>query len=191
MLVAVEPGTDGDGRPPRPASSSASSSDVLDHLDRSPSAMVCAATGPGDQRGGIARRGGDLRAHLRTAQHLDGLVPHERVSRGPARRRVGDQAPDTRGAAAGTSRSPNFAPAAGDPRRGATAYFNIAYSDVPTGVETSCPTATQIEVTPPHAVDHDVVPVHIRGVRRRDAHRVAGVQLDAQPQTQTTAPPQP
>ena len=35
------------------------------------------------------------------------------------------------------------------------AYFNLAYSDVTTGTETSCPTAARSEITPPHAVDHE------------------------------------
>jgi hypothetical protein len=45
---------------------------------------------------------------------------------------------------------------------GETAYFNLAYSDVPTGTETSCPTAAQIQLTPPGASDHDVVAVQFQ-----------------------------
>ena len=37
---------------------------------------------------------------------------------------------------------------------GQAAYFNIGYSDVPVGAETSCPTSTSLEVTPPDATDH-------------------------------------
>ena len=33
---------------------------------------------------------------------------------------------------------------------GATAYFNMGYSDVPTGTETSCPTTTGLKATPPN-----------------------------------------
>jgi hypothetical protein len=40
---------------------------------------------------------------------------------------------------------------------GQSAYFNIGYSDVPAGGETSCPTSTSLEVTPPDATDHLVV----------------------------------
>lgn len=40
---------------------------------------------------------------------------------------------------------------------GQSAYFNIGYSDVPVGGETSCPTSTSFEVTPPDATDHLVV----------------------------------
>ena len=69
----------------------------------------------------------------------------------------------------------NFAPAPVLLAPGATAYFNLAYSDVPTGGETTCPTAAQIEVTPPHAVDHDVVTGAADGVRGGDAHRLARV----------------
>lgn len=36
---------------------------------------------------------------------------------------------------------------------GQTAYFNIGYSDVPVGTETSCPTSTSLLVTPPNATD--------------------------------------
>ena len=41
---------------------------------------------------------------------------------------------------------------------GQSAYFNIGYSDVPVGAETSCPSSTSLEVTPPDATDHLVVP---------------------------------
>ncbi len=37
---------------------------------------------------------------------------------------------------------------------GQSAYFNIGYSDVPVGSETTCPTSGSLEVTPPNAVDH-------------------------------------
>jgi hypothetical protein len=40
---------------------------------------------------------------------------------------------------------------------GQSAYFNIGYSDVPVGNETSCPTSASLEVTPPNATDHLVV----------------------------------
>ena len=83
----------------------------------------------------------------------------------------------------------NFAPAPVVLGAGATAYFNLAYSDVPTGTETTCPTAAQIEVTPPHAVDHDVVAVHIM-VCAAGTLTVSPVFGQSSPQTQTTAPPQ-
>jgi hypothetical protein len=41
---------------------------------------------------------------------------------------------------------------------GASAYFNIGYSDVPVGNETSCPTSASLEITPPNAFDHLTIP---------------------------------
>jgi hypothetical protein len=41
---------------------------------------------------------------------------------------------------------------------GSSVYFNIGYSDVPVGGETSCPASAQLEVTPPNAYGHLVVP---------------------------------
>jgi len=40
---------------------------------------------------------------------------------------------------------------------GASVYFNIGYSDVPVGSETSCPSSAKLEITPPNAFDHLVV----------------------------------
>lgn len=40
---------------------------------------------------------------------------------------------------------------------GQSAYFNLGYSDVPVGSETSCPTSASVQVTPPNAVDHLVL----------------------------------
>jgi hypothetical protein len=40
---------------------------------------------------------------------------------------------------------------------GQSALFNIGYSDVPVGNETSCPTSASVEVTPPDATDHLVL----------------------------------
>jgi hypothetical protein len=37
---------------------------------------------------------------------------------------------------------------------GASVYFNIGYSDVPVGGETSCPSSATLEITPPNAFDH-------------------------------------
>ncbi len=50
-----------------------------------------------------------------------------------------------------------MAPATVTLANGQTAYFNIGYSDVPVAGETSCPTSTSFEVTPPDATDHLVV----------------------------------
>jgi len=84
----------------------------------------------------------------------------------------------------------DFAPAAVVVAPGATALFNLAYSDVPTAGETTCPTAAQIEVTPPHAVDHDVVAVNIT-VCGSGTVTVSPVFGQSSPQVQTTAPSQP
>jgi len=83
----------------------------------------------------------------------------------------------------------DFAPAQVQLGPGATAYFNLAYSDVPTGTETTCPTATQIEVTPPHAVDHDTVAINAM-VCAAGTLTVSPVFSQGSPQVQTTAPPQ-
>jgi hypothetical protein len=40
---------------------------------------------------------------------------------------------------------------------GGTAYFNIGYSDVPVGGETTCPNSASLEITPPNAYDHLVL----------------------------------
>ncbi len=40
---------------------------------------------------------------------------------------------------------------------GQSVYFNIGYSDVPAGKETTCPTSASLEVTPPNATDHLVI----------------------------------
>jgi hypothetical protein len=82
----------------------------------------------------------------------------------------------------------NFAPAALQLAPGATAYFNLAYSDVPSGTETTCPTAAQIEITPPHAVDHDVVAVQIMACSAGTL-TVSPVFAAGSPESQTTAPP--
>ncbi len=41
---------------------------------------------------------------------------------------------------------------------GETTSFNIGYSDVPVGGETSCPSSVALEVTPPGAYDHLTFP---------------------------------
>ncbi|MDA8071031.1 MAG: DUF4232 domain-containing protein [Actinomycetota bacterium] len=44
---------------------------------------------------------------------------------------------------------------------GGAAFFNIGYSEVPSGGESTCPAATGLQVTPPGATSHLVVTVHI------------------------------
>lgn len=40
---------------------------------------------------------------------------------------------------------------------GGSVEFNVGYSDVPVGNETSCPSSKSIEITPPNAYDHLVI----------------------------------
>jgi Protein of unknown function (DUF4232) len=81
----------------------------------------------------------------------------------------------------------DFAPAPVQLAPGATAYFNLAYSDVPTAAAPSCSTAAQIEVTPPHAVDHDVVAEQLMACGAGTV-TVSPVFGAGSPQSQTTAP---
>jgi len=71
---------------------------------------------------------------------------------------------------------------------GASAYFNLGYSDVPHGNESSCPTAAQIAITPPGASDHDVVPVQFQ-VCNAGTVTVSPVFIAGSPGSETTAPP--
>jgi len=71
---------------------------------------------------------------------------------------------------------------------GDSAYFNVGYSDVPSGGETTCPASAKLEVTPPNdfsqlttsfqasACDHGTL-------------TVSPVFGAGSPETQTTAPP--
>jgi hypothetical protein len=72
---------------------------------------------------------------------------------------------------------------------GSTAYFNLGYSDVPTGTETTCPTAAHLEVTPPNAVDHGTVPIQAQ-VCNGGTLTVSPVFASGSANTQTTAPAQ-
>jgi hypothetical protein len=71
---------------------------------------------------------------------------------------------------------------------GASAFFNLAYSDVTTGTETSCPAAAQVAVTPPGAVDHDVVRVQLV-VCNAGTVTVSPMFAAGSAASQTTAPP--
>jgi len=73
---------------------------------------------------------------------------------------------------------------------GATAYFNLGYSDVPTGSETSCEMATQLEVTPPNATTHEVVSASL-SVCNHGTLTVSPVFGSGSSEVQTTAPPHP
>ncbi len=82
----------------------------------------------------------------------------------------------------------NFAPSTVEVAGGATAYFNMGYSDVPNGTETSCPTTTGLEATPPGTS----TPLQVTAqyvVCNGGTVNVSPVFGKGSPQTQTTAPP--
>jgi hypothetical protein len=73
---------------------------------------------------------------------------------------------------------------------GATAYFNLAYSDVPTGSETSCEIAAQLQITPPNTSTHGVVALSVSACNHGTV-AVSPVFGSGSPEVQTTAPPHP
>jgi hypothetical protein len=73
-----------------------------------------------------------------------------------------------------------------------TAYYNLGYSDVPVGGETSCPTASQIEITPPNDTSYAVVPVSGFDACGGGTLHVSAVFASTDSAaTSTTTPPQP
>jgi hypothetical protein len=70
---------------------------------------------------------------------------------------------------------------------GQRAFFNIGFSDVPGGGQTSCPTAAAVEVTPPGATGHLRVPLQVQACG--GALNVSAVFGAGSAATQTTAPP--
>jgi hypothetical protein len=68
---------------------------------------------------------------------------------------------------------------------GQSALFNIGYSDVPTGAE-ACPSSTSLEITPPNAFDHLVVPASLGPCGGKLV--VSPVFLATGSNSQTTAP---
>jgi hypothetical protein len=71
---------------------------------------------------------------------------------------------------------------------GATAYFNIGYSDVTTGTESSCPTATALQVIPPNTTTRLIVSGRFT-VCNAGTVDVSPVFGAGSPETETTAPP--
>jgi len=71
---------------------------------------------------------------------------------------------------------------------GQSAYFNIGYSDVPVGTETTCPTSASVQVTPPGAFDHLVMTAAL-GPCGGGTLVVSPVFLSVGANSQTTAPP--
>lgn len=70
---------------------------------------------------------------------------------------------------------------------GQSAYFNVGYSDVPAGGETTCPTSASLWVTPPDDVEHLVVAARLT-VCNGGTLTTSPVFAQGSPQTQSTAP---
>lgn len=71
---------------------------------------------------------------------------------------------------------------------GQSAYFNIGYSDVPVGNETTCPTSATVQVTPPNGFDHLVMTAALSPCGGGTLF-VSPVFLSTGANSQTTAPP--
>ncbi len=71
---------------------------------------------------------------------------------------------------------------------GSSGYFNLGYSDVVSAGETSCPTSSYIEVTPPNDVQQLVLPALIDACGG-GLLSVSPVFGSGSPATSTTAPP--
>ncbi|MGH9029986.1 MAG: DUF4232 domain-containing protein [Acidimicrobiales bacterium] len=72
---------------------------------------------------------------------------------------------------------------------GQSAYFNVGYSDVPSGTEGTCPGSARIEVTPPN--DFTQLFSQFSATVCNGAFTVSPVFGAGSPYTQTTAPPEP
>jgi hypothetical protein len=73
---------------------------------------------------------------------------------------------------------------------GQSAEFNVGYSDVPVGTETSCPTSTALEVTPPGAPDHLTIAASLAPCGHGTLV-VSPVFAASRSTTESTAPPPP
>jgi hypothetical protein len=72
----------------------------------------------------------------------------------------------------------------------ASAYFNMGYSDVPSGSETVCPTSASLEITPPDDVNHVTIAAQLT-VCNQGTLTVSPVFAAGSAASQTTAPPGP
>ena len=72
---------------------------------------------------------------------------------------------------------------------GQSVYFNMGYSDVPTGSATSCPAAANLVITPPNAYTSMTIPAQLAPCDNGTIV-VSPVFTTASPGVQTTAPPQ-
>jgi hypothetical protein len=71
---------------------------------------------------------------------------------------------------------------------GSTAYFNVGYSDVPAGSESTCPSPARLEVTPPN--DFSQLAIAFEGSVCNDGTlAVSPVFGPESPETRITAPP--
>ncbi|MGA2519495.1 MAG: DUF4232 domain-containing protein [Acidimicrobiales bacterium] len=84
----------------------------------------------------------------------------------------------------------DVAPAALTLAPGASASFNLGYSDVPTAGESTCPTAATMQVFPPHASDADTITVQSLVVCNSGTVTVSPVFVPGSG-APTTAPQQP
>ncbi len=73
---------------------------------------------------------------------------------------------------------------------GQALYFNIGYSDVPSGSETSCASAASLEITPPNAIDHLTIAATLAPCGAGTLV-VSPVFLATGANSQTTVPPSP
>jgi hypothetical protein len=81
----------------------------------------------------------------------------------------------------------NFTPALVSLAAGASGYFNLGYTDVPSGGETSCPTASNLKVIPPN--DYTQLTVAFHNVVCNDGTlTLSPVFSSTSPHTSTTAP---
>jgi hypothetical protein len=71
---------------------------------------------------------------------------------------------------------------------GGSAYFNIGYSDVPVGGETTCASSVSLGITPPNAYDQLMVPATLAACGG-GMLVVSPVFLDTGSNSQSTAPP--
>jgi hypothetical protein len=71
---------------------------------------------------------------------------------------------------------------------GQPAFFNMGYSDVPTGSATSCPTAANLVITPPNSYTSMTIPAQLAPCNNGTI-TVSPVFLASSPGAQTTAPP--
>ena len=72
---------------------------------------------------------------------------------------------------------------------GQSVYFNMGYSDVPTGSATSCPASANLVITPPNAYTSMTIPAQLAPCDNGTIV-VSPVFTAASPGAQTTAPPQ-